>query len=305
MDIHSRFIKVLKNPINLWISLQLRIAYKTKNQEKLVKYLYWFHEGKPLNLKKPVLFTEKVQWLKLYNHVDLYHSLVDKNKVKEIVSSIIGTKYIIPTLGVWDTFDEIPFDDLPDQFVLKSTNGGGSTGVVICKNKECFNKNDSKAKLEKSMAHDIYTTAGEWAYKGIKPQIIAEKFMYDESTANNDLTDYKFWCFNGKPVFCQVIRDRSSVETIDFYDMDWKHLEFVGLNPIAKNGLTPVQKPAQLSEMKSICESLSKSIPFVRIDLYVINEQVYFGEETFYPNSGYGNFFPDRYNREIGNLLEL
>lgn len=159
------------------IGIQLRWAYYTNNQKLLIKVLYRLQLGKKLNLDFPKTFTEKLQWLKFYDHNPIYHQMVDKYEVKKFVADIIGEKYIIPTLGVWDSFEEIDFDSLPDKFVLKTTNGGGSSGVVICTDKATFDKRTAKEKLEKSMANDIYKAMGEWAYKDVPKRILAEKFM--------------------------------------------------------------------------------------------------------------------------------
>lgn len=271
-----------------------------------LKLLYRFMMGHRLDLKNPQTFTEKLQWLKLYNRKPEYTTMVDKYAVKEYVGNIIGEEYIIPTLGVWDKPDDIDWDSLPNQFVLKTTHGGGGGGVVICRDKTTFNKANAKSKLEASMRGDIYKSLREWPYKNVPKRIIAEKFMAPEkSLAPKDLPDYKFFCFNGEPKYCQVIRDRHTNETIDFYDMYWNHQEFVGLNPVARNGLTPVARPENLDEMKDICRKLAKDIPFVRVDLYVIDDKKYFGELTLYPASGLGVFTPEEWNNKLGDLLTL
>lgn len=263
---------------------------------------YW------IDWKNPKTFSEKLQWLKLYNRKPEYTTMVDKFAVKEYVANLIGEEYIIPTLGVWDTPEEIEWDKLPDQFVLKTTHGGGSCGVVICKDKSSFNRMAAIEKLRKSMKSCIYKSYREWPYKDVKKRIIAEKYMGEESL--EDLIDYKFYCFAGLPLYCQVIRDRRSNETIDFYDRMWEHMSFVGLNPthdidIVKNGLKPVAKPANLEDMFSICSKIGNQIPFVRIDLYSIQEKVYFGEITFYPASGLGVFTPKEWNGKLGDLIYL
>lgn len=267
---------------------------------------YRFKMGHWINWKNPVTFTEKLQWLKLYNRKPEYTMMVDKYAVKDYVAKIIGKEYIIPTLGVWDKPEDIDWDALPDQFVLKTTHGGGGGGVAICKDKATFNKATAIAKLKESLTSDIYSGLREWPYKNVPKRIIAEKYMAPEKTvAPKDLPDYKFFCFNGEPKYCQVIRDRHTKETIDFYDMKWNHQEFVGLNPVAHNGLTPVARPENLDEMKDICRKLSKSEPFVRVDLYVIDDKKYFGELTFYPASGMGVFTPEEWNGKLGDLLTL
>ena len=234
-----------------------------------------------------------------------HYKMVDKFEVKGLISNLIGESHVIPTLGVWDNFDDINFDTLPDKFVLKTTNGGGSSGVVICLDQQSFDKELAKKKLELSMSNDIYKGMGEWVYKGIKHRILAETYMFVKDSINSaGLTDYKFFCFNGEPRYCQVIRDRNFRQTIDFYDMNWQHQDFIGLNPAAING-SPVIRPYKLDRMIGICRILSKCIPFVRIDLYDIDGSVYFGEMTFYPASGYGVISPDEWNYNLGSLLNL
>ena len=262
--------------------------------------------GSWINWKNPQTFTEKLQWLKLYNRKPEYTKMVDKYAVKEYVANIIGEEYIIPTLGVWDKPEDIDWDSLPNQFVLKTTHGGGGGGVVICKDKTTFDRTSAIAKLKESMASDIYSGLREWPYKDVPKRIIAEKFMAPEkSPAPNDLPDYKFFCFNGEPKYCQVIRDRHTKETIDFYDMDWNHMPFVGLNPVVRNGLTPVARPGNLDEMKEICRKLADTKSFVRVDLYVIDDKSYFGELTFYPASGMLPWTTEEADKEIGKYLKL
>ena len=259
--------------------------------------------GYSLNLNNPQTFSEKMQWLKLYNRKPEYTQMVDKYEVKKYVADKIGEEYIIPTLGVWNRVEDIDFESLPNRFVLKTTHGGGSCGVVICKDKTTFDVDSFKKKLKKSLHHNIYHQFREWPYKNVKRRIIAEQFMSDN--IHQDLIDYKFYCFNGEPQYCQVIRDRRKKETIDFYDMQWVHMPFVGLNPIVKNGLNPVEKPGQLNTMIEICKKLAKNIPFVRIDLYLINNKIFFGEITFFPASGFGVFTPEEWNYKLGEMIFL
>lgn len=273
-----------------------------------LQLLYRFKMGHRLDLNHPKTFTEKIQWLKLYNRRPEYTLMVDKYAVKKYVADIIGEKYIIPTLGVWDKPEDIDWDALPNEFVLKTTHGGGSGGVVICKDKKTFDRNKAILTLRDSMNSDIYRSLREWPYKDVKKRVLAEKYMAPKDMVNNpiyDLSDYKLFCFNGEPKYCQVIRDRHSKESIDFYDMNWRHQEFVGLNPIASNGINPVPRPLLLDDMICICHKLSENMKFVRIDMYVIDNRIYFGEITFYPASGMGLFNPDKWNEELGNLISL
>lgn len=269
-----------------------------------IQLSFRFSMGYWPNLKNPQTFCEKLNWLKLYNRKAEYTQIVDKLAVKDYVANKIGAKYVIPTLGVWDKPENIDWDILPSQFVLKTTHGGGNSGVVICRNRESFNRLSAVKKLNMSLKQDIYKKLKEWPYKNVPRRIIAEKFIEDENSPG-DLPDYKFYCFNGEPNYCQVIRDRRTKETIDFYDMQWNHQEFVGLNPIAQNGIIPVEQPKHLDEMERICRILSKKIPFSRIDLYVIDEKVYFGEITLFPASGLGIFTPNRWNEILGEMINL
>lgn len=299
-------IRLLKEDKFGFIALVIEFFFNWLPDATYLKLLYRFKMGHRLDLKNPKTFTEKLQWLKLYNRKPEYTTMVDKYAVKDYVANIIGNEYIIPTLGVWNKPEDIDWDMLPNQFVLKTTHGGGGGGVVICRDKNHFNKTEAKRKLEASMRGDIFKSLREWPYKNVPKRIIAEKFMAPEkSLAPKDLPDYKFFCFNGEPKYCQVIRDRHTKETIDFFDMEWNHQEFVGLNPVARNGLTPVARPENLDEMKEICRKLSNNEPFVRVDLYVIDDQNYFGELTFYPASGMGLFTPEEWNIKLGDLLTL
>lgn len=307
-------IKLLKDDRGSFMASIIQHFFKWLPDKTYLELLYRFKMGHRLDLKNPKTFTEKLQWLKLYNRKPEYTTMVDKYAVKEYVANIIGEEYIIPTLGVWDKPEDIEWEYLPQQFVLKTTHGGGGGGVVICKDKASFNKEEVISILNQSLKSDIYCRLREWPYKNVQKRIIAEKFMAPKkSPAPVDLPDYKFFCFNGCPKYCQVIRDRHSKETIDFYDMDWKHQEFVGLNPAGgrnqtlqfANGLTPIARPENLDEMKDICRKLSKSEPFVRVDLYLIDDKKYFGELTLYPASGMGVFTPEEWNGKLGDLLTL
>lgn len=284
------FIKILRN-LNFLFSdkMYLQLMFRCKM-------------GYKLDLSNPKSFSEKIQWLKLNNRNPLYTTLVDKYAVKNYIAKIIGEDHIIPILGVWNSAEKIDFDTLPNKFVLKTTNGGGGN-VLVCKNKLTLNREASIKKMDMQLKQrSIYKTYREWPYKNVTPRIIAEKYMEDE---NGELNDYKFFCFNGKPQYCQVIRDRFTKETIDFYDLEWNHMPFVGLNPVVENGLNPVEKPRCLKALIEACESLSEGIPFVRVDFFVINNQFYFGEMTFYPASGLGEFRPMEWNNRLGDLIKL
>lgn len=259
--------------------------------------------GYSLNLETPKTFNEKLNWLKIYNRNPLYPRLVDKSTVKDYVAKIIGEKYIIPTYGVWDNFDSIDFNTLPNQFVLKSTNGGGGSGVVVCKNKDSFNREKAKKQLEQSMKNDGRAT-GEWVYKYVKPRVIAEKYM--ENIDGSELRDYKLFCFDGRPELLFLASDRySKTEPLhfDWYDMELKHLPFETIGYPPKNVV--IDYFPQWEEMKEVAKKLSQGFPHVRVDLYLINGQVYFGELTFFHDAGLVPIKPMEWEYKLGDMIDL
>lgn len=426
---------------NLWFLFPDKLYLSLRYRCQMGHWIDWKH---------PRTFTEKLQWLKVYDYKPEYTRMVDKLAAKDYVAERIGKEYIIPTLGVWDSVEDIDWDSLPNQFVLKTTHGGGGCGVVVCSDKTKFDKAKAIEKLSKSMRTNAGRIYREKPYLNVPRKIIAEKFMaeqllpissdlvdykfycfngkpklimvasgryagdkrfayydtqwnpvnirwgapkpdkefpkpenldemlkvaaklsdkliharidlynidahvyfgeitfydgsgfekidpptYDEylgslmkldelylggvkiavidnqiiklrQNISEELNDYKFFCFNGEPKYCQVIRDRNSKETIDFYDMEWRHMPFVGLNPTANNGDNPVKKPQHLETMIEICRKLSRDIKFSRIDLYVIDDKEYFGEITLYPAAGFGKFTPEEWNERLGDLIKL
>jgi len=259
---------------------------------------YWQRMHKWLNLKNPQTFSEKLQWLKLYDRNPLYTTMVDKYAVKKWAAEKIGDRYIIPTLGVWDKFEDIDFDKLPNQFVLKTTHDSG--GVVICRDKKKFDKQAACVKLTKSLEYNYYYHGREWPYKNVKPRIIAEKYM--ESNDMQELVDYKFFCFDGVAKFMYISNDLGQMPHTDFFDMNKRFLNFHLKDPNSVN--IPVI-PDQFDEMKRLAECLSNKIPHLRVDFYLVNEHVYFGECTFYHNSGFTKFTPDMWDKIIGDWLIL
>lgn len=289
----------LSNPNLVILAISTRFL-KWLPDEIYLRLLYFGHFARPLNLKNPQRFTEKLQWLKLYNRNPQYNKLVDKIEVKKIVAEKIGADYIIPTLGVWDSFDEIDFDKLPDKFVLKSNNGGGGSGVVIVKDKANFDKESARSTLGKSMKADIYTLLREWPYKDMKRHILAEQYMEDES---GELRDYKLYCFNGKVKAILVASNRFTDHNFNYYDREFNPLpiESVCGGKSAKS----ISKPQGLDKMISIAEFLSKDIPHVRMDFYYVQGKIYFGEYTFFDSSGYDNMSSDEWDLKFGSWLEL
>ena len=270
-----------------------------------LKLLYRFKMGHRLDLKDPHTFTEKIQWLKLYNRKPEYTTMVDKYAVKQYVANIIGEEHIIPTLGVWDRPEDIDWDSLPNQFVLKTTHGGGGGGVVICKDIATFDKTTAIAKLKESTASDIYSGLREWPYKNVPKRIIAEKFMAPEkSPAPNDLPDYKFFCFNGKVRFFKVDFGRFVEHHANYYSPEGELLEF-GEQGLEPDPSYPIELPNNLRDMIALAEILSKNEPFLRVDFYNVNGKIFFGELTFYPASGLGKWTTEEADMKIGKYLKL
>ena len=284
------------------IMRKLKYALRFLPDKTYIQLYYFLRFKKFADLKNPKTFNEKLNWLKLNDRNPLYTTLVDKYEVKKYVADKIGAEYIIPTLGVWDRFDDIDFDKLPNQFVLKCTHD--SEGLVIVKDKSALDINAAKAKIESALKQNFYYIGREWPYKNVKPRIIAEKYMEDHT--DGELRDYKFYCFNGQPMFCQVIANRFSDETIDFFDIDWKHQEFTGVSLPMKNFSKDfINKPYSFTNMVKNSSILSNTFNFVRVDFYEVNKHLYFGELTFYPAGGFGSFYPDIWNYKIGEHLKI
>lgn len=293
---------IIHDRAKLGIAILTRLAPIIPDKQYL-KWMFRLQMGYKLDLDNPKTFCEKIQWLKLYNRKPEYTQMVDKYEVKKYVANIIGEEYIIPTLGVWDRFDDIDLGKLPNQFVLKTTHGGGNTGVVIYRDKSKLDKDAARKRLNKSLRMSIYDRLKEWPYKDVERRIIAEEYL--ECIGDTDLVDYKFYCFNGQPLYCQVIKDRNSKETIDFFDQEWNHQVFYGLNPKAKQSSYPIDRPINYDKMVEVASKLSHNIPFARVDLYNIEGKIYFGEITFFPASGFGVFTPSEWDRKLGDLIKL
>lgn len=264
---------------------------------------YYFKKkmGYPMDWKNPKTYSQKLQWLKLYDHNPLYTTMVDKYEVKKYVADLIGEEYIIPTLGVWDKFDDIDFDSLPDRFVLKCTHDSG--GLVIVKDKAKFDRDQARKLFQVALSRNPYDVSREWPYKNVKPRIIAETYMEDEKTA--ELRDYKFFSFKGQPKAMFIASDRASEteETkFDFFDMDYNHLPFTNGHPNAK--VLP-EKPANFEEMKALASKLSENLPQARIDFYEVNGKTYFGEITFFHWGGTKPFEPAEWDEIFGGWIEL
>ena len=287
------------------IAIKVLYHFFTWLPEKLyVKLLYRFHLGKKLDLETPKTFNEKLQWLKLYDRRPEYTLMVDKYAVKEYVAGIIGDEYVIPTLGVWDKPEDIEWDKLPQRFVLKTTHGGGSMGVVICHDKDDFDRQAAIQKLNVSLKQDVYKYNKEWPYKNVRKRIIAEQYI-EPDFGSEDLPDYKFFCFDGVVKAMFVATDRQKIGTdvkFDFFDADFNHLP---LRQGHDNAESLPQKPQSFEEMKSLASKLSKGIPQVRIDFYEKAGRPLFGEITFFHFAALKPFEPEEWDYKFGEWINL
>ena len=293
----NKIVKIIKNPKKVIIFLSSRGLIKYDDR-KYLEYVYKEHMGKNLNLDNPKTFNEKLQWLKLNNRNNMYTKLVDKYEVREYVSKVIGSNYLIPLLGVFDSYKEIDFDKLPNQFVLKLTHDSGT--VIICKDKTKLNRKQTISKLKKGLKRKYFYLYREWPYKNVKPRIIAEKYMKDNNSSV--LNDYKFYCFNGEPKMMFIITERGNDPKINFFDMDFNE---INLHQGFKKGEKKLEKPKKFDEMIKLARKLSYGIPHVRVDFYIINGKVYFGELTFFDSAGLEKFEPEKYDEILGSYIDL
>lgn len=301
------YIKMLKKAFSdkkiFFSYLSTLGALNFLDDKTYLKLMYKVYMGHSLDLLHPRTFNEKLQWLKINYRNPIYTQMVDKQAVKRYVSERIGEEYIIPTLGVWEHFDEIDFNSLPTQFVLKCTHDSG--GVVICKDKRNLDMEKAKSIIEKSLKRNFYWHGREWPYKNVHPKIIAEKFISDKENIDTKLTDYKFFCFNGKVNNVMVCLDRDSGATkFYFFSPDWKLMRINKRGKAAPLDFT-LPKPECLDEMVFVAEKLAKGLPFVRIDLYQSNKMVYFGEITFFPDSGFDSNILQETDLEWGRMIKL
>lgn len=279
---------------------KIKIIYKKILRifpEKMaVRIDYFRATGRILNLKRPIRFGEKIQWLKFYGDLERYTHLVDKYEVRKYIEDKIGKKYLNELYGIYANADEINFDELPQKFVLKATHGSGDN--IIYNGNGYIDINKIRKVLNKSVKENFYYQCREPQYKNIKPRIICERYLEDEE---GKLKDYKFFCFNGKVEFIEVIYDRFYNLKKVFYDTDWNKLN---LFP-KRNRDINIKKPENLKEMIEVAQILSEEFHFVRVDLYSIKDKIYFGELTFTPGSGYTPFEPISEEIRIGDMLNL
>lgn len=273
--------------------------YDSMADEEYLKKMFRAKMGYELNLSNPRTFNEKMQWLKLYYRLPVFTTMVDKYAVREYIAETIGDQYSVPLICTWDNPDQIDIDSLPDEFVLKTTHGCG--GMYICRDKSKFDLASAKKALNSTFYKNYFYYVREWPYKNVRPRVIAEQYMQDGTDVN--LKVYKVLNFNGVPKMIQTIQnDKTPNESIDYFDTDWNLLD---LHQNYPNSAVPTQRPKTLEKMLELSAICSKGLPFLRTDWYEINGKVYFSEFTFYSDAGMEPFYPDKWDRILGDWISL
>lgn len=293
--------EALRNPWKVVASRKIPVFSDLFSDSVYLKCYYRSVLGKKLDLNMPKTYNEKLQWLKLYDRQPIYTDMVDKYVAKEFVAKRIGEKYIIKTFGVWDCFDDIDFDLLPNSFVLKCTHD--SAGYVICRNKEEFDIDSAREKITKCLKNNFYYVGREWPYKNVKPRVLAEEYMEDHTL--HELRDYKIYTFNGVPKIMHLVSNRqnSQGETYgDYFDMDYNHLD---LTTGHSNAPKCPDMPKNFEKMKEFAAVLAKGTIHLRVDFYEVDGQLYFGELTFYPYAGVADIEPERWDRILGDWIDF
>jgi hypothetical protein len=301
MNVLKKMGKYFKCPAKIIVYLNQYKIGRLFTDGFYLKCLYKARTGKKLNLKTPRTFNEKLQWLKLHNRKDEFTTMVDKYSAKRYVAEKIGEEYIIPTLGVWERFEDVDFDQLPNQFVMKCTHDSG--GLVICRDKNTFDMDGARKKINSSLKRNYYWHGREWQYKNVPPKILVEKYMEDEKNIGKSLDVYKILTFGGVPRIIQVIQnDKTAQEVIDYFDCDWKLLDLKQNYP---NSTQPLKRPRNLEHMLDLSARMSQGFPFLRVDFYEINGKLYFSEFTFYSDSGTAAFSPPAWDDVLGSWIDL
>ncbi len=280
------------------LRLKLTGLLKAIPNKPYLKMVYRIKTGKKLNLKNPVTYCDKLNWLKLHDIHPEYTRMVDKVVLHDVIKEKLGEDICIPMLGAWEHYSDIDFDKLPDKFVLKCNHDSGSVKIITDKSK--INHDELNKFFEARLKMNPYNIGREYPYKDVKPMIMAEEYMVPED--KSDIDDYKFFCFNGKPEIMFVATERSTDCKFDFFDMDFNHLDIVNIHPQSSQ---KIEKPERFEEMKELAAKLSEGMKTVRIDLYEINGKVYFGEFTFFHAGGFWPMTPEKWERYFGDLIDL
>lgn len=254
--------------------------------------------GRPIDLRQPRTFNEKLNWMKLYDRKPLYTRMADKAAAREYVAERVGDRYLNRLIGVYDDVDDIDWDSLPDRFVMRANQGCKFN--IICHDRSALDTAAAEAKLRVWMDDNGYFHVREWPYRDIRPRIVCEEFL--DGDPKWGLLDYKFFCFAGEPTFVAVDHDRFSHHSQVFYDMDWNEQPFVHGLP-KPDERSP--RPGCFDEMIGVARTLAAGHPFVRVDLYDHQGQVVFGELTFHPAGSFKPITPAEYDLELGRLVIL
>lgn len=288
--------KIIKKPSLVFMYLDSFGLFKNMDDEKYLKKIYKIRFDKELDLNNPKTFNEKLQWLKLFDRKDIYSDMVDKYEAKKFVANKIDDSIIIPTIGIYDKFDDLDFSKFPNQFVIKCTHDSG--GPIIIKDKKSININDIRKKINKRLKYNYFYNCREWPYKNVKPRIIVEKYIKDELI--DDLRDYKFMCFNGEPKYVYItVKSKNIFE--NYYDMNFNP---VNIDHGFPKSNIEFKKPKNFNKMIEIARKLSKDVPFLRVDLHNNNGKILFGEMTFYDWAGLKPYL-DNSDDEFGKMLKL
>jgi hypothetical protein len=266
--------------------------------KQYANFRYWLELDRSLDLKNPRRFTEKIQYIKLYQHHELRKTVANRTKVREYVAQKIGNQYLTPSIGIYDELTPKIWQRLPKQFVLKANHGSGMLYITRRKNNENYSK--VHYQTEKWKKFNYSKLGREWAYKDLPRTIVAEQLLLD--SAGNIPKDYKFFCFNGQVKFFQIDFDRFSNQKRNLYDRNFNQID-VTLNYPNYQG--EVNKPKHLDEAITLAETLSEDFNFIRVDLYLMDKQIYFGELTNYPGAGFVPFEPEEMEYKMGSLLKL
>lgn len=293
----KRILYNIKNP-RYFLKKRLQEISCLLSDEIYIKLMFKTRVRYWPNLKHPKTFNEKQNWLKLHDRNPRYTLMADKFAVKKIVSSLIGEQHVVPCFGVWENAEDIDFDKLPNQFVLKCTHNSGG-GMCICKDKSKLCIDDVRRKLNLGLKTNFYALSRVWPYKHIPPRIIADKFLDDHT--GTELRDYKFWCFNGQPKVMYCTNKGKEIYE-NYYDMDFNPLN---ISHGFKRQVPEIEKPIAFEEMKELAAKLSVGIPFVRVDFFYVDGVVYFGEFTFYDWGGFMAFTNKKVDRALGDLIDL
>ena len=295
----EKALKYLRNPARIFFYLGLKGHFKFIPDELYVRICYRILMGKRLELDPPRTFNEKLQWLKLHDRRPEQTRWVDKYEVRKFVADLVGEEHLFPLLGVWDRAEDVDWAKLPDRFVLKCTHDSG--GTVICPDKRRFAARAARRKLAACLKQNYYWAGREWAYKCVRPRIIAEPLRVDDS--GTELKDYKFFCFDGEPRLIQVDFDRFSGHKRNLYDLDWRYQPFQILFPTDPGRVIP--RPDNLDEILAFVRKITPKVPFMRTDLYLIGKRIYFGEFTLHHGGGAEKFTPETYDETLGTWIRL